>query len=54
MIISNLLNLGSKTLKVSKVRTHQLDSEIILSSLLKKKSKQRAFSIYLKKKRILE
>ena len=40
MIISNLLNLGSKTLKVSKVRTHQLDSEIILSSLLKKKKEQ--------------
>ena len=39
MIISNLLNLGSKTLKVSKVRTHQLDSEIILSSLLKKKKR---------------
>ena len=40
MIISNLLNLGSKTLKGSKVRTHQLDSEIILSSLLKKKKEQ--------------
>ena len=40
MIISNLINLGSKTLKESKVRTNQLDSEIILSSLLKKKKEQ--------------
>jgi release factor glutamine methyltransferase len=48
MIISNLLNLGSKTLKVSKVRTHQLDSEIILSSLLKKKKEQ--IIIYSEKK----
>ena len=37
MIISDLLNSGSKVLKTSKVQTHQLDSEIMLSSLLKKK-----------------
>ncbi len=37
MIISDLLNSGSKVLKTSKVQTHQLDSEIMLSCLLKKK-----------------
>jgi len=31
-----LLNLGSKNLKQNKIETHQLDSELILSSLLKK------------------
>ena len=36
MNILELLNSGSKTLKQNKIRTHQLDSEIILSSLLKK------------------
>ena len=40
MIISDLLNSGSKILKISKVQTHQLDSEIMLSSLLKKKREQ--------------
>jgi hypothetical protein len=37
MIISELLKTGSKILKAGKVQTHQLDSEIILSGLLKKK-----------------
>ena len=37
MIISDLLSSGSKILKNSKVLTHRLDSEIMLSSLLKKK-----------------
>ena len=36
MIISELLNSGAKTLKVNKIRTYQLDSELVLSSLLKK------------------
>tara|TARA_B110000971_G_scaffold118996_1_gene121908 strand:+ start:633 stop:1472 length:840 start_codon:yes stop_codon:yes gene_type:complete len=36
MIISDLLNSGSKILKSKKVKTHQLDSEIMLSSLLKR------------------
>jgi hypothetical protein len=36
MTVLDLLNSGSKILKNSKVQTHQLDSEIILSSLLKK------------------
>ena len=40
MIISNLLSSGSKILKNSKVLTHRLDSEIMLSSLLKKKKEQ--------------
>ena len=35
MIISDLLNSGSKTLKSNKIQTHQLDSELILSNLLK-------------------
>ena len=34
-----LLNLGSKNLKQNKIETHQLDSELVLSSLLKKKRK---------------
>jgi len=40
MIISDLLISGSKILKNSKVLTHRLDSEIMLSSLLKKKKEQ--------------
>ena len=36
MNISELLNLGSKRLKQNKIETHQLDSELVLSSLLKK------------------
>jgi release factor glutamine methyltransferase len=40
MIISELLKTGSKILKAGKVQTHQLDSEIILSGLLKKKREQ--------------
>ena len=40
MIISDLLNSGSKILKISKVQTNQLDSEIMLSSLLKNKREQ--------------
>jgi len=36
MNVSELLNLGSKTLKQNKIETHQLDSELVLSSLLKK------------------
>jgi release factor glutamine methyltransferase len=35
MIISDLLNSGSKILKSNKIHTHQLDSEIMLSELLK-------------------
>ena len=40
MIISDLLNSGSKILKINKIQTHQLDSEIMLSSLMKKKREQ--------------
>jgi release factor glutamine methyltransferase len=40
MTVLDLLNSGSKILKNSKVQTHQLDSEIILSSLLKKQREQ--------------
>jgi len=36
MIISELLDLGSKILRNSKIKTDQLDSELILSNLLKK------------------
>ena len=36
MIISELLYSGSKTLKLSKIESHQLDSEVVLSNLLKK------------------
>jgi len=36
MIISELLDSGSKILKNNKIQTHQLDSELILSKLLKK------------------
>ena len=36
MNISDLLNSGSKILKNNKVRSHQLDSEVVLSSLMKK------------------
>ena len=35
MNISELLNLGSKKLKLNNIKTHQLDSELVLSSLLK-------------------
>ena len=37
MNASELLNLGSKTLKKNKIETHQLDSELVLSSLLKRR-----------------
>jgi len=37
MVVSDLLSLGSKILKNSNVQTYQLDPEIMLSSLLKKK-----------------
>ena len=36
MNASELLNLGSKRLKKNKIETHQLDSELVLSSLLKR------------------
>ena len=36
MKISDLINTGSKILKERNIRTHQLDSEIILSHILKK------------------
>ena len=39
MNVSELLNSGAKTLKQNKIETHQLDSELVLSSLLKKKRK---------------
>ena len=37
MNVSELLNSGAKTLKQNKIETYQLDSELVLSSLLKKK-----------------
>ena len=37
MNILELLHSGSKILKLNKIETHQLDSEIVLSNLLKKK-----------------
>jgi release factor glutamine methyltransferase len=40
MIILDLLNTGSKILKNNKVQTYQLDAEIILASLLKKRREQ--------------
>ncbi|MBL6857276.1 MAG: peptide chain release factor N(5)-glutamine methyltransferase [Pelagibacteraceae bacterium] len=36
MNISDLLHSGSKVLRLNKIKTHQLDSEIVLSNLLKK------------------
>ena len=36
MNVSELLNSGAKTLKQNKIETHQLDSELVLCSLLKK------------------
>ncbi len=39
MKILELLKLGSTILKNKKIKTHQLDSELILSSVLKKKEK---------------
>ena len=36
MNVSELLNLGASKLKKNKIDTHQLDSELVLSSLLKK------------------
>ena len=35
MNISELLHSGSKILKLKKIKTHQLDSELVLSNLLK-------------------
>ena len=40
MNILELLNSGSKILKSKGIQTHQLDSEIMLSCLLKKKREQ--------------
>ena len=40
MIISDLLDASSKILKNKKIQTYRLDSEIMLSSLLKKKREQ--------------
>jgi release factor glutamine methyltransferase len=37
MNVLELLNSGATTLKENKIQTHQLDSELVLSSLLKKK-----------------
>jgi len=36
MIVSQLLDAGSKILKNNKIQTHQLDAELVLSNLLKK------------------
>ena len=36
MNISELLYVGSRTLKLKKIKTHQLDSELVLSNVLKK------------------
>jgi release factor glutamine methyltransferase len=36
MNISELLQSGSKVLRINKIETHQLDSELVLSNLLKK------------------
>jgi len=36
MNISELLNLGSIALRLNKIKSHQLDSELVLSNLLKK------------------
>ena len=36
MNVSELLNSGAKKLKQNKIETHLLDSELVLSSLLKK------------------
>jgi len=37
MNISELLHSGSRALKLKKIETHQLDSELVLSNLLKKR-----------------
>ena len=37
MKVLDLLNIGSTELKSKKIRTHQLDSEILLSKVLKKR-----------------
>ena len=37
MNVSELLHSGSKVLKLNKIKTHELDSELVLSNLLKKK-----------------
>ena len=39
MNVSELLHSGSKVLKLNKIKTHELDSELVLSNLLKKKEK---------------
>ena len=36
MIVSELLNSGSRILENNKIKSHQLDSELVLSNLLKK------------------
>ena len=40
MNLEELLNSGAKILKQNKIETHQLDSELVLSSLLKKKKRK--------------
>ena len=40
MNVLELLNSGAMTLKENKIQTHQLDSELVLSSLLKKKKRK--------------
>jgi hypothetical protein len=39
MNVSELLSSGSVALKLNKIDTHQLDSELVLSNLLKKKER---------------
>ena len=48
MIISELLDYGSKILKNNKIKTNQLDSELILSNLLKKKKKNLKINLKIK------
>ena len=36
MIVSQLIDSGSKILRSKKIQTHKLDAEIVLSNLLKK------------------
>ena len=37
MNVSELLQSGAKVLRLNKIETHQLDSELVLSNLLKKR-----------------
>ena len=45
MIVSELINLGSKVLKEKKIPSHLLDSELILSNVLKKDREQILISL---------